>query len=249
MPVLEFPEGTAGRLAKVGVVINGLQGRLFVNSEIVLEAPCQLQGRTDISTHVQVGAFTSVFGGLIRHCQIGRYCSIAPDVQIGWDDHPVDWLTSSMTGYVENVHGWAASLGVPQEVRAQFSGGFRSIVGLTSIGHDVWIGHGVFIRSGISIGNGAVVAAGSVVTKDVSPYTIVGGNPARAIRDRFTLETAERIEASGWWRYNIYDLAPGVRDVAATLDWIGSESAAGRLRPYEGLVVDFDVLERLAVER
>lgn len=68
-----------------------------------------------------------------------------------------------------------------------------------TIGHDVWIGHGAIVLAGRSIGTGAVVAGGAIVTKDVAPYTIVAGNPARPIRRRFTEEIAERLQSLAWW--------------------------------------------------
>jgi phosphonate metabolism protein (transferase hexapeptide repeat family) len=68
-----------------------------------------------------------------------------------------------------------------------------------TIGNDVWIGHGAIVLAGRSIGDGAVIAAGAVVTKDVAPYTIVGGNPGRPIRQRFPAEIAARMRALAWW--------------------------------------------------
>lgn len=69
----------------------------------------------------------------------------------------------------------------------------------TSIGHDVWIGEGAFIKSGVRVGTGAVVGMGAVVTKDVPPYAIVAGNPARVIRKRFSDELIQSLLATGWW--------------------------------------------------
>jgi virginiamycin A acetyltransferase len=71
------------------------------------------------------------------------------------------------------------------------------------VGHDVWFGYGSFILPGIKIGNGAIIAAKSVVTKDVAPYTIVGGNPARLIRQRFNDETIAFLQKLAWWDWPI----------------------------------------------
>jgi carbonic anhydrase/acetyltransferase-like protein (isoleucine patch superfamily) len=69
----------------------------------------------------------------------------------------------------------------------------------TVLGNDVWVGTGAFIRQGIVVGDGAIVAAGAAVTRDVPPFAIVGGVPARVIRYRFDAQTIERISASRWW--------------------------------------------------
>ena len=71
-----------------------------------------------------------------------------------------------------------------------------------TIGHDVWIGHGATLLPGVTIGNGAVIGAGAVVSKDVAPYTIVGGVPAKLIRERFTSEIAKRFETLAWWDWD-----------------------------------------------
>ena len=70
------------------------------------------------------------------------------------------------------------------------------------IGHDTWIGHGATVLPGVTVGNGAVIGAGAVVTKDVAPYTIVGGVPAKPIRERFARKTAERYQALAWWDWD-----------------------------------------------
>ena len=85
-----------------------------------------------------------------------------------------------------------------------------------TIGHDVWIGHGVIITAGVNIATGAVVGAGAVVTKDVAPYTVVGGVPARVIRRHFTEAQAEALQdIAVWdWSYHIYKAGSNFRMLA-----------------------------------
>lgn len=79
-----------------------------------------------------------------------------------------------------------------------------------TIGHDVWIGEKAIILDGVTIGNGAVIAAGAVVTKDVAPYEIVGGVPARHMKFRFDEDTIRKIEQSQWWDWDEEKLASSV---------------------------------------
>lgn len=118
-------------------------------------------------------------------CYIGRYCSIASDVHYLGGNHPVDTLSSSAVFYNKNFSGFDV-VDIKREV--------------LTIGNDVWIGHGVLITAKChTIGNGAVIGAGSVVTKDVPPFAIVAGNPARIIRYRFDTETIQKIINTSWW--------------------------------------------------
>jgi virginiamycin A acetyltransferase len=115
----------------------------------------------------------------------GNYCSIAPNIRIFRANHPVEKFTTHpllynpVAGYVEED-----KLKRPELV----------------IGHDVWIGEWTIILPSVNkIGNGAIIGAGSVVTKDVPPYTVVAGNPARIIKQRFNDFTIESLEKSEWW--------------------------------------------------
>jgi len=111
---------------------------------------------------------------------------------------------------------------------------YKGACPITEIGNDVWIGQGVFIKSGVKIGDGAVIGARSVVVKDVEPFTIVAGTPAKAIRKRFPEPVIERLLATRWWRYSLYDMA-GIpfEDVPAALDMIEERASRGELMEYQ----------------
>lgn len=124
----------------------------------------------------------------IANVEIGSFCSVANGVVIGGGMHPVQWVSSSPVFYEGR-----------DSVKAKFSSHKRESVKITKIGHDVWIGQNVLIKQGVSIGTGAIIGMGSVVTKDVIPYSIVAGNPAKLIRMRFKNEIVNNLLKSQWW--------------------------------------------------
>lgn len=127
----------------------------------------------------------------IINTNIGAFCSIANNVKIGGGMHPIDWISTSPVFYVGR-----------DSVKTKFSNHKRKNVKTTIIGNDVWIGEGAIIKQGVEIGDGAVIGMGSIVTKDVLPYTIVAGNPAKLIKNRFDDNTINKLLKIKWWNFD-----------------------------------------------
>lgn len=121
--------------------------------------------------------------------KIGKFCSIAWDVTIFLGgNHRIDWIATYP--FPTSCDRFPNAKGIE---------GFLNTKGDVVIGNDVWIGSDVIILSGVTIGDGAVIGVGSVVTADVPPYSIVGGNPAKVIKKRFSDEAVEKLLEIKWW--------------------------------------------------
>lgn len=190
--------------------VRGTEGlRLVGSSELSAEPPIRMLGDLLIrGGRTRVGAFTSLAHGIeSQSATIGRYCEFAPDVLIGATGHPLTWLGVNSFQYKHATWGWHSSADRAEVIDPEADGrpSFRGEPSV--VGNDVWIGAKVVILRGVTIGDGAVVAAGSVVTEDVAPYSIVGGIPARPIRDRVDPHTRERLQELAWWRFSPNQLA------------------------------------------
>jgi acetyltransferase-like isoleucine patch superfamily enzyme len=125
------------------------------------------------------------------NCDIGSFCSIANRVVIGGARHPMEWV--SMSPVFSSGR---------DSVNKKYSCHAKQATPKTWIGNDVWIGETALIKAGTKVGDGAVIGMGSVVTKDVPPYAIVGGCPAKIIRQRFSEETILKLLNMKWWDFD-----------------------------------------------
>lgn len=139
---------------------------------------------------------------------IGKFTAIASNVRLGAPNHPVNRASQHRFTYCPEYYSTTA------ERDREFFAARRA--DKVMIGHDVWIGHGVTVLPGVTVGDGAVLAAGAVVTKNVEPYTIAGGVPAKTIKERFTRETAQRLCRIAWWEWPMSDIMARLSDFKST---------------------------------
>jgi acetyltransferase-like isoleucine patch superfamily enzyme len=166
--------------------------------QLTLEHGVKLHQVKINSARLDIGAYTDIVSGteLQNVARIGRYCSIARNVTIGQNrkSHPLEGLSTHMgLAALRQSHSGVAPAHDP--------------VKQTVIGHDVWIGMDVLILEGITIGTGAVIGAQSLITKDVPPYAIVTGSPAKVLRYRFDQPIIDGLLASQWWNLTPHQLA------------------------------------------
>ena len=198
----------AKSLKDIGILCN--QQQTTVTGSLECECPVNLTMENSFSGACAVGAFTYIDrSGIFRHTTIGRFCSIAQWVVAGPGQHNTSFLSTHP--FIYDPDDGTAQLGCYEA--------YKNILGHTqpssqsipryisnphiTIENDAWIGTRAILMEGVTIGHGAVVAAGAVVTKDVAPYMIVGGVPAKPIRPRFDEATVARLLELRWWNYDM----------------------------------------------
>jgi len=184
-----------------------------------------------------MGAFSYTYARMPAGVSAGRYCSIAANLQVFGLQHPTDRATTSVLGY-DRYHL------ISQAAAADFNSTMAEIKpspqkGPPVLGNDVWVGQNVTMARGITIGDGAIIGMNAVVTKSVAPFSIVGGNPARVIRQRFPDELCERYLQTRWWDYALPECGGvDVNDPVRFIDEIEAMIADGKIQKYTPKALD-----------
>ena len=191
-----------------------LRGKCVINSQIHKTAKIN-SGATIVDS--RIGRYTyTCYDDEIVNCEIGQFCSISDDVIIGGAEHPIEWVSTSPV--FQNVKHSGPK---KRFAKIEFDGIPRTV-----IGNDVWIGKRAIIKAGVKISDGAVVGAGAVVTKDVPPYAIVAGIPAKIIKYRFDDDTIAKLLSVRWWdmpNEKLEKHAWSINKVHDFLEEVGSE--------------------------
>lgn len=197
-----------------------LEKKLFTNGPTI--------GENSEISNMEIGKFTEVgmcnfienvvmgdysYTGelcFVQNANIGKFVNIAAMVRIGATMHPIERPTLHHFTYRRKMYGF------DDKDDTKFFERRESKV--TYIGHDTWIGHGAIIMPGVKIGDGAVVGSGAVVTKDVEPYTVVAGVPAKFIKRRFTENEASKLQSIKWWDWAHEKIKENFNDFLLDID-------------------------------
>ena len=170
----------------------------FFDEKTVLEGFNVINKNVNVcSSKIGIGTIVG-YGCYLKMCKIGRFSSIGPNVRVVNSTHPTSFVSTYPSFYnTSNNLPLGSGSNCFQELLF-CKNGFSA-----DIGNDVWIGTDVLIKGGVTIGDGAVIGMGSVVVKDVEPYSIVAGAPAKIVRYRFDNETIKKLLEIKWWNWDI----------------------------------------------
>lgn len=205
-----------------------------IGADVQLGQRCLIDQNVTIGRNVTLGDDTTIYrdcvvgngvslgnysyfnaGSLVLSGTIGRFCSISYACKVGMPEHPVNWMSTSPF-----LYGDQNLLDVPCF--------WNDTPSPPRIGSDVWLGAAAIVLQGVSIGHGAIVAAGAVVTKDVPPYAIVAGVPAKIIRLRFSEDAVQSLLESQWWEWPLERLQQMKDAFSARENWMRHIETSGR---------------------
>ena len=223
--------GRSARCLEASGIHLGPGTNLLLGLRTAIEPPCSILAGAESPDGFSFGAFSYSWSRITRFVgSIGRYCSIAGQVNLGDWEHPTDALTTSVVTFDHHFPlGAYARRRNPNVFRIRLPSPTP-----ICLENDVWIGKGSYIKSGLAIGTGAIVGANAVVTKDVPPYAIVAGVPAQIKKSRFSDELIDKLLKSAWWQYlwvDIGDIDP--IDPSAGCDTIAECRRSGHVKRFE----------------
>lgn len=209
---INFYENSGPKVALLHDMMKINPGCRIIDSTI--GGPFYLNRYSQVGPNVKVGKY---FGmnehAFVARANVGAFCAIGARTAINPFNHPTSWLSTHEFQYHPQSFDWVDEYNDIERLDRT-----PDMFEFCNIGNDVWMGHNANIMPGTMIGDGAVIAAGSVVTKDVPPYAIVAGVPAKIIRYRFDEKTIERLAAVRWWDLELPQLSGiNFRDIQASL--------------------------------
>ena len=187
---------------------NAYIGTPYISKNVEIGYSCSINSEVVINNNCRVDNYSYVNSGTkLGYVSIGKFCSIGSDCEIGMQNHPIGFISTSPRTYG------------PKSIFNN-SAHYNEFESLVIIGNDVWVGSKVIIMQGVIVGDGAIIGAGAIVTKNIEPYSIVAGAPAKEIRKRFSKKEIEFLQNLKWWDKSISDLE-SIEDLFLQgCDWI-----------------------------
>ncbi len=212
---IEFFENSGHEPAFLHGTMRLNPGARIISSHIC--GPLYLNRNTQVGPDVRAGRYLGMNESCyIARAQIGAFCTIGARTSINPFNHPRDWLSIHEFQYHPDSFNWVDEYRDFRRLERT-----PDMYGRVTMGNDVWAGHNVNVLTNVTVGDGAVLAAGSIITKDVPPYAIVAGVPAKVVRFRFDEPTIRRLLQARWWELDLADLSGlPFRDVERCVDLV-----------------------------
>ena len=225
-----------------------VQGRFRPTDQLVFPSNGRIEPYSNYingSFLFSMGSFSFTRSVFPINTVIGRYCSIGARVSVMGIDHPISRFTTANITYdrqaITNAQFFKDH---PEIENFQVNNQEPKNTLSATIGNDVWIGEDVTIARGVSIGDGAILASKALVTKDVPPYAIVGGVPAKIIRFRFPQNAIDRLVQLKWWNYEVQSILSASADIPIEefVEMVENAVERGNAKQYNPKVVDESIL-------